>query len=70
MLGKQCWSCEGIIEEVIKDYPFTLSDGETILVKDVSIGVCNKCGEEFFDHKASHQIESEISRLRPNYYKK
>ena len=61
-----CFECaEGCYEEILIDYPVkTPSMDEQIVLKEVMILRCNKCGEELMPQESSKRIDEIVVRYR------
>ena len=40
-----------------------------IVIKDVWVEVCEKCGEKLYSPEACHEIERQIKKKYPNFYR-
>jgi YgiT-type zinc finger domain-containing protein len=62
MYGYKCEYCDGIVQErVVEREAFKHRLGFVIL-ENVPIGVCNKCGYRYYHSSLLHRVE-EIARL-------
>jgi len=67
----QCFECEtGTYKDVTVNYFSQLSEGRSLVTKDVTIQRCDTCGAEILDSKASKIIESNIEHTFPGYYER
>jgi putative zinc finger/helix-turn-helix YgiT family protein len=58
-----CFACgEGQYQEVIEDYRLSLPEGETLVVRELLILNCDKCGEETIPPESSRRIEAAIDQ--------
>ena len=63
MYGYKCEYCDGIVQErVVEREVFKHRDGFVIL-EDVPVGVCDKCGYRYYHSSLLHRVE-EISTRR------
>lgn len=63
-------NCGGTVRKEKINYKCQLGNGDTIIVNDLMVEKCNRCGELLFDSAASRRIESEITKKYPNHFKK
>jgi len=61
--GEQCEYCKGPIVEKIMDLPRKVG-GRYILVRNVPVGVCKKCGTKYYTASVLKTIESSICGRR------
>lgn len=65
----KCFTCNnGNLIDTTIEYTAKLSNGQTVIVKNVLITKCDACGEELFDKKASKTIEDAIIKQYPYYF--
>jgi putative zinc finger/helix-turn-helix YgiT family protein len=58
-----CPTCDkGYLKTQVVDYPVTLPDGIRIIVPEVSVDVCDKCGEIALSLNSSRKIDAYIAR--------
>jgi YgiT-type zinc finger domain-containing protein len=57
--GEQCEYCNGPIVEKIIDLPRKVGD-KYVLIKNVPVGVCKKCGTKYYAANVLKSIESSI----------
>ncbi len=62
MSADMCEYCNGTVEEKVAQVDFRYK-GHIIYIKNVPVGVCNKCGERYFDAKVYKKLE-EIARKK------
>jgi YgiT-type zinc finger domain-containing protein len=56
MYGYKCEYCDGIVQEkIVKREAFKHKDGFVIL-EDVPVGVCNKCGARYYHASLLHRV--------------
>ena len=56
MYGYQCEHCKGIVrEKIVKREAFKHKNGFVIL-EDVPIGVCDKCGTRYYHANLLHRV--------------
>jgi len=64
MIGDICEYCDGTVEErVVEREVFKHKNGFVIL-KNVPIGVCNKCGSRYYSAKVLHEVDDITSGRR------
>lgn len=61
--GEQCEYCNGPIVEKIMDLPRKVGK-RYVLIKNVPVGVCKKCGTKYFAANVLKTIESSIRGRR------
>jgi YgiT-type zinc finger domain-containing protein len=65
MYGYRCEYCDGTVEErVIDREAFKHHDGFVIL-ENVPVGVCNKCGYRYYHASLLHRVEEIAAKERP-----
>jgi len=68
--GMHCCSCaSGVFHLKKVDYK-TKVECFDVLVKGLWLEVCDVCGEMLFSSDAGREIEKEILKVFPNYYKR
>ena len=56
MYGYYCEYCDGIVQEkLVKREAFKHKNGFVIL-EDVPIGICNKCGSRYYHARLLHRV--------------
>ena len=64
MYGYKCEYCEGVVEErVVKQEVFKHRHGFVIL-ENVPVGVCNKCGYRYYHSTLLHRVEEIAARKK------
>ena len=64
MYGYQCEYCEGTVQSrLIKREVFKHRDGFVIL-EDVTIGVCNNCGNRYYSAEILHTVHAVATGLK------
>ena len=61
--GEQCEYCKGPIVEKIIDLPRKVGD-KYVLIKNVPVGVCKKCGTKYYAANVLKTIESSVRGRR------
>lgn len=61
--GEQCEYCNGSIVEKIIDLPRKVGD-KYVLIKNVPVGVCKKCGTKYFTANVLKTIKSSVCGRR------
>lgn len=61
--GEQCEYCDGPIVEKIIDLPRKLG-GKYVLIRNVPVGVCRKCGTKYYGANILKTIESSVHGRR------
>ena len=63
-------NCDGTVRKQTINYKCVLSNNDTIIIENLIVNQCDKCGEILFDSAACKRQESEITKKYPNYFKK
>jgi len=64
MYGYKCEYCDGLVQErVVEREAFKHRDGFVIL-ENVPIGVCNKCGYRYYHSSLLHRVEEIAARRK------
>jgi YgiT-type zinc finger domain-containing protein len=61
MYGFACEHCEGTVRERRVDREALRHKGDFVILEDVPIGVCDKCGARYFDASILRRV-AEIGR--------
>ncbi len=61
--GEKCEYCDGSIVEKVVDLPRKVS-GKYVLIKNVPVGVCKKCGTRYYAANVLKTIEESIKRRK------
>jgi YgiT-type zinc finger domain-containing protein len=52
-----CYFCGGVVEEDVISY-MRKWRGEYLLIDNVPAGVCNQCGEKYFEAKVAEKMDN------------
>ena len=63
-------NCRGIVRDAVIRYECVLGNNDTIVVEDLHVVKCDRCGEVLFDQDASARIETEIQNKYPGYFER
>jgi YgiT-type zinc finger domain-containing protein len=64
MYGYRCEYCDGTVQErVVEREAFKHRDGFVIL-ENVPVGVCNKCGYRYYHSSLLHRVEEISTKMR------
>lgn len=61
MYGFTCEHCEGTVRERVVDREALRHKGAFVILEDVPIGICDKCGARYFDASILRRV-AEIGR--------
>ncbi len=64
MDGDLCEYCDGIVLERIMEREVFKHKNGFVILKNVPIGVCNKCGSRYYSAKVLHEVDDIASGRR------